>query len=489
MPKVAFVVTREPHIAFGQVGLEIMAAILKQNGIDVIGVADTVFDPTPRVTMCEAKNLKILEDYDPDFVGISTLTHRYQWNLKFARQIKERIPDTRIIMGGPHPTAVPDVVAREDCIDYVCVGEGEGAILDLVTDPDRTDIPNIYPNKLRPLITDLDSLPFPDKSIWIPHAITLKEITTYLAMSARGCPYECRYCFNCTRMIMAEGLGPWLRYRSAESVVREIEEAKKIYPLKFVLFQEDNLGYSIEFMREFAPRYRDRVNLPYTGNTHPLIITEECASLFSMSNCKFVMLGLQSGNEELRRDVIGRHETNEWVLEAAALLHKYKIPFSIDHLFGLPGGDTLAIAQESARLYNEMRPFTINTYRLYLLPKVPIIADLNLPEEDIEAIEQGIYQEATIRATDNPNYVNFRNFFVYMPLLPKSVCEYITNRPRLIGWFGRIPEVLIWAGKGINNIKGGNEYLVRNYLQSLPRFIRQRLSGYRGEFAKPEVPK
>jgi len=479
------VITKEPHVAFGQIGLEIMAALLKEQGHEVVGIGDSTYHPSKHVTTTdERRNLKILEDFDPDFVGFCSLTHRYQWELKFSRMVRQELPDARIVFGGPHATVVPNVIAREPHIDYVCVGEGEYAMLELVEEPDRDDIMNIYPNPLRPLITDLDSLPFPDKTIWLERAASLDDFRTYLIVSARGCPFRCSYCFNCVLMDMAEGLGPWLRYRSPENVVAELIEAKKRFPIEFVLFQEDNLGLSKPFMRKFAPLYKKRVRLPYSGNTHPLVIDEERVRLFKESGCRFLMLGLQSGNEQVRR-LHGRGESNECIREAARLLHKYGIPFSVDHLFGLPGADKRKYMEESALLYNEIRPFTVNTYRLYTLPKTPVLKLGDYSPEFLKRMEQGTHQEVTIRATDNPRYVAFRNFFVFLPFLPRSVVKFIIAHPNILDFFGSLPETAIWVGKGINNLRGGNVWLVAKYLKSTPKFIAQRLSGYRGEFEKP----
>ncbi len=487
MSKIAFITTREPQVAFGQVGLEIMAALLKQRGHEVIGLCDSIFDSSPRITRDERKNLEIVKDFEPDFVGFSVLTFRYQWNLKFARLVKDILPDAKVIFGGSHPTAVPEVVSKESCVDYICVGEGEGAMLDLVKEPERKDIPNIYPNPLRPLIQDLDSLPFPDKSIWLGTAVNKDAFQTWLCLTSRGCPHRCSFCFNSTLQDIYKNLGKYVRYRSVENVIQELVLAKQNYPVRFVMFMDDNFTLKSEWLNRFTEIYGKRINLPYACNTHPLLMDDERAKWLKDSGCKSVIIGLQSGSEYVRKNIVGRHESNEQVKRVADVCHKNKLSFSYDHMFGLPGGDDIEFMRETVLLHNETRPFTVNTYRMYVLPGTPIMKQLDLSEETIHKIEQGTHQEATIRALRDPHYISYRNLFVFLPILPKWVVRKIVNSESLLSKVGAMPEAAIWLAKAINNITGDNTWLVKAYIKSIPRIFVQKLRGYRGEFEVPSA--
>jgi len=461
-----------------------MGALLKQHGHKVVGLTDSVFDSSPQITDNEKRNLKIIEDFDTDLVGFSSLTHRYQWNLKFARQIKQQFPDIKIIFGGSHASAVPEVVNRESCVDHVCVGEGEGAILDLVENPDRTDIPNIYPNPPRPLIKDLDSLPFPDKTIWLDYSATPKDFECYMIMTHRNCPYSCQYCFNQTKKL-TYGSNNWVRYRSVNNVLEELKQAKRMFPISFILFMDDVLGLKKSWWKRFCPRYKKEIGIEFTGNTHPIAMDEDKLHWLKDGGCRLLMLGLQSGCEYARSNIIGRPESNRQILKVARICHSIDLPFSIDHLFGIPNADRPEYLKESAYLYREIDPFTINTYRLYILPKTPVISKFQLSPHDLKQINQGTYQEPTIRATPEKTFVAYRNLFVFLPLIPQPLIKGIVNNPQLLNLFGKIPESYIWFTKGINNLRGKNTSLVLSYLKALPRFIRQRLSGYRGEFEIP----
>ena len=112
-----------------------------------------------------------------DLIGFSVISDTYGWACQIAGELIKRI-DIPVIFGGIHPTSVPDIVIKEDFVDYVCAGEGEEAMVELCDalqqGKDTTSIRNVWTkrngriikNPLRPLISDLDSLPFPDKELY-----------------------------------------------------------------------------------------------------------------------------------------------------------------------------------------------------------------------------------------------------------------------------------------------------------------------------------
>ena len=118
-----------------------------------------------------------LRSCQPDLVAFSVVSDNFPWASRLSKRIKQEL-DVPIVFGGVHPTSVPEYTLQYSSADYVVMGEGEGAIVDLVeniNDPAvcRT-IPNVWAkdgekiikNDVRPLVEDLDSLPFPDKEIF-----------------------------------------------------------------------------------------------------------------------------------------------------------------------------------------------------------------------------------------------------------------------------------------------------------------------------------
>ncbi|MFH1861860.1 MAG: radical SAM protein, partial [bacterium] len=189
--------------------------------------------------------------YRPQILGFSCTTGMHHWALGFARQYKLKHPDTIMVMGGPHPTVYPYAV-HDPILDYVCVGEGEEALADLANAVDEKGDPTkilnlwgkvdgeVFSNPVRPLIHDLDKLPFPDRSYYDRYPITARE-TSKNFVSGRGCAYKCNFCANHTLMSIYHNKGKFVRFRSKENVIAEISEVKARYPIKFVGFSDDIL--------------------------------------------------------------------------------------------------------------------------------------------------------------------------------------------------------------------------------------------------------
>jgi radical SAM superfamily enzyme YgiQ (UPF0313 family) len=126
-------------------------------------------------------NQKLVVDkairFKPDLICFSAITNLYMNIKKLARKLKQVLPDVPIICGGIHPTSLPEEAIQEDCFDMICLGEGEGAMEDLLQrmreKRSYIDVKNlwvkdatgyVHKNPKRPVIKPLESLPHPDRS-------------------------------------------------------------------------------------------------------------------------------------------------------------------------------------------------------------------------------------------------------------------------------------------------------------------------------------
>jgi radical SAM superfamily enzyme YgiQ (UPF0313 family) len=155
--------------------------------------------------------------HDADIIGFSCTSPQFKHGLTLARQIKNN--NNRIVFGGVHPSALPELVLKEDCIDAVVAGEGEKSMLQLVKDVSSGNIKRIY---TADYIQNLDDLPFPDrKTIKNERNIDQafrdggERITSVL--SSRGCPFRCTFCSS---HILWER---HTRFRSAANIIAEVE--------------------------------------------------------------------------------------------------------------------------------------------------------------------------------------------------------------------------------------------------------------------------
>jgi len=279
----------------------------------------------------------------PDIIGFCCMTCYYEEIKAMAGAIKQNV-DIPIIIGGPHPTFCPDIL-NEDMFDIICRGEGELALQELMdaleAGADYTGIKNLwvkkdgttYRNDLRPLVDPLDLLPRID---WSCYQGTQVEDCTPESHPIRGCPYACSYCFNEAQRKLYEGLGTYIRYFSVERAIEEIRQAVAFFGSGTVFFTSDSFGMNLSWMSRFLDAYEKEVGRPFYMMLRPELATEECADILARSGCHCVGMGVESGSERIRRDLLNRHYTNEEAIEAAERFHRRGIPIRTYNMLGFP---------------------------------------------------------------------------------------------------------------------------------------------------------
>lgn len=488
-------------IGVESLAIEFLSSYLKRKGHEV----ELVFDP--RLFASEAIKIPKLSGFfdikkqlareiiarKPDVVGFSVFTINYQRCLELAREVKilsEKLP---IIFGGIHPTSVPETVIREKCVDMVCVGEGEEAVDELLKDIEnggkRTDIKNMWfkkgkkiiKNLCRPLMDDLNKLPFPDKEIF--YRIYPKFITDdYFALSSRGCPFACTYCGNNVLRKVYKGLGKPIRQRSPKNICDELEIMKDRYHPRQITFADDVFVQDVKWLQEFTKEYKKRIDLPYVMLTHPRFVTYKTAKLLTDSGCFLLMFGLQSASEKTRINILRRFESNKEVEKAASDCHRALLNFSIDHIFNIPT-EGLREYEEAISFYNKLRPSIINAYWLQYFPGTEIIQT---------AIKEGIIKKSMVQeinegrtstslvvgigGSDNFSpqllYGNFQFFFMLLPIIPKWLMEKIIEKKLYLTRFN--PPLILNIGiKFLVNLKQKRAYVYLDMIKYMCYFVRK----------------
>lgn len=291
--------------------------------------------------------IKTIRDINPDIVGFSCTTGIHSYALEDARNIKKCLPDIITVMGGAHPTFCPDIINQEG-LDIVCRGEGEEAVLELCNcidlHSDYTDIQNlwvknkgeIYKNELRPLISDLDKLPFADRKHYENYKI-MKTMTGLFISPGRGCPHSCSFCHNLPLRNIYEGKGKYLRLRSIENILREIKQSRKNRFIEYISFENDTFLGNREWSREFLATYKKHISLPYTCNTRVDNLSDDIIAGLKNSGCYLVSVGIESGNEEIRGSILNKKLKTSDILNAAKILKRNRLKFRTYNMIGLPG--------------------------------------------------------------------------------------------------------------------------------------------------------
>jgi anaerobic magnesium-protoporphyrin IX monomethyl ester cyclase len=384
--------------------------------------------------------IQSIKDQKPDVLCFGALTSTYQWMLDVARQAKEINPNTKVVFGGVHPSAVPNLVIAKPEVDFVVVGEGDEAIpniLKTVANNDYTQpiFNTRYKNKEGKVIVGLqkgfyqhlDTLPFFDKPLWEEH-VRLGDL--YLTMASRGCPYRCTFCFNnFVAKLPEEKSGKYVRLRSVDHVIAELKIAKRRYKLHKVDFQDDVFATSKKWLEEFSWKYKKEIGIPYNILTHPRYMDEDIAKWLKESGCEWIQMGVQSMDEGFKKDNLMRYEKSDDVEAALNMMRKYGMHAKVDHMFGLP--DEPLIAQENARiLYAKTHPKRVQTFWTCYLPGTQMMREAEekgtITSEQARKINEG-EDFYFFRNTDNvkdkglmEKYKAYEVIFRLMPALPES---------------------------------------------------------------------
>lgn len=335
---------------------------------------------------------QLAAESDPDLIGISYMcTFHREVIVELTRRL--RAAGRRVVWGGVCTTLFPEQCLRH--VDTIVRGEAEEAIVDLVkaleTGADYTDISNVgyredsraVLNELRPLVEDLDSLPFPDRGGDDKYYINDNRLTrrdpamdspSYEIIASRGCPYRCSYCSNQSLKKIYRGKGRFLRLRSVAGVLEEIRAVRQITPgIKTIKFWDEIFPSREEWVREFAERYRTEVSLPFEIWHHPLAVRPEAITPLVPIGLSKVVVGIQSGSPYIRNKVFLRPESQDQILNCSRVLADAKAPTVIYDLILDNPFETEAHLEETLDLCLELaHPFYLQLHGLSFLPGTEI---------------------------------------------------------------------------------------------------------------------
>ncbi len=365
--KILFIYPNIARARSPQVGLSSLAGTLEREGHDC-RLMDITFLEDSQVGDAYRKALR---DYQPDIVGVSCRSTEWETAQAILCMADPGVP---VVAGGPHATIAPEEVIADEHIDMLVRGEGEESIIDLFdrieAGADLRDMPNlwikqdgqVYRNDVRPLIQDMDSLALPNWNIWderhfqehyqqvfSPEAKIFGDLET-----SRGCPYSCPYCLTPVMKQLYKGKGKYHREKSAKRIIAEVEKFRREKNIDYVRFVDETFILNRRRLREFAEMYKD-IHLPFSFSTRPETVSEEMMSLLAGAGARCVSFGLESGNEQYRREMLNRRTKQQEVINAVALAKKYDVKTFAFVMIGLPH-ETRAMIQDTLELINLLHP-------------------------------------------------------------------------------------------------------------------------------------
>jgi len=407
-----------PYSDITSLGVRSLAAMLKkcrhdvrlifipENRPEITGLGDSWGEAEAEIIDQCAELVK-----DMDLVGMSLMSNYRVRAVHLTQGLKRIIgPETLFIWGGIHPTISP-----QECLHYsdgICLGEGEEALVELVRTladgHDHTAVPNFWfnhgqtmvRNPVRPLIRELDTLPYPDYTLTDDHVYSfesncfqkmdqpllkasmssgyisgIRQKVAYQTIATRGCPHNCTYCCNNSLRELYGGKN-YLRRRSIGNIIGELQQVRSRHPfIEEIGFSDDSFfAASAAEIKEFASIYKREIGLPFFCLGSPTTITREKMEALSDAGMYGIQMGIQSGSGHTQK-LYKRNISNEKILEAARILNSFNsrmIPPTFDVIIDNPYERPDDCVETFRLLLRLPRPHHIQVFSLVLFPETEL---------------------------------------------------------------------------------------------------------------------
>ncbi|UCH80463.1 MAG: B12-binding domain-containing radical SAM protein [Nitrospiraceae bacterium] len=425
------------------VGIKYIAGNARAKGIDskillIPGYLDSKLHPVLE---------GFIRDYNPDLIGISLMSIEFYPAKNITRLIKKKF-NVPVIWGGLHAILKPDECIRY--ADFVCNGEGENAVVNLMNHLKEKgrevipDIPNIWVNTNGRIIkkdalpeTDLDSLPeieyIPDyfygyhkgniynfsQNHKLFRSYALYGGTCHMMITTRGCPFYCGYCANAYTMKV---FGKKIRKRSVESCIAELKLVKKDPYVLYINFEDDwFFSHDMEWMKQFSEEYRKHINLPFMVRVFPGVLDREKLYMMREAGMSLVIMGVQSGSDRVNFEIYNRKVKFDSVIKAAEVLSECKAAPYYEMIVDNPyetEQDRMDCINAMSRL---KRPYIISLAHLTFYPGT-LLTQRALEEKIIDP------EAYLTRYMVKIDRTYFNRLLYLTPYLPRTLIAYL-NRP------------------------------------------------------------
>jgi radical SAM superfamily enzyme YgiQ (UPF0313 family) len=333
--------------------------------------------------------MRQLEEFGPDAVGLYSTTFGWDKAERAAGDIKKLRQDIFVFAGGPYPVARGGRCLEEGgrSIDAVITGEGEITSVELLERLERgqslrgvegiayRENGSVVENEPRPLIEDLDSIPFPARELlgdamnYAPPPATYRRKPVAVMITSRGCNRRCIFCFQ-----MDKSRRSGIRYRSVENVIAEIEHvlAQGYREIKFI---DDTLAADYDRAMALAREIKRR-GLDFTWFASACVnqVDKPLLEAFKDAGCWAILFGAESGVQK-NLNTIRKGITLEQTRKAVRAAKEAGLMVLTPFLFGLPG-ETFEEGLETIEFACELDPDVANFHALTPFPGTELYENL-----------------------------------------------------------------------------------------------------------------
>ncbi|MFH1641566.1 MAG: radical SAM protein [Nanoarchaeota archaeon] len=336
--RIALIFPPYPNVRnyFMPLGIAYLASVLEKGGHTV-----KIFDFALITHFNIKKHLRHVFNFKPNLIGFSVQTFTYKTAIKISHYIKKKKPELPIVFGGPHPTYYPEKVIKEARIEYVIYGEGEYSFRELADVLENKgkfskikglvykENGKIIKNSKRPLINNLDELPFPAR-----HLFQTKKYfdgkKKAMIITSRGCPYNCIYC--------CKGIfGNRFRQRSPKDVIAEIKSVKNRYKIDKFFFIDELFTFDKNFITKLCNEIiRIHLNIKWEALSRVDTVDLSLLEKMKEAGCNKIHYGIESGDPAVLKK-INKNINLGQIKNAIKLTKQVGIKTDAYFILGLPG--------------------------------------------------------------------------------------------------------------------------------------------------------
>jgi anaerobic magnesium-protoporphyrin IX monomethyl ester cyclase len=464
--------------------VRLLAALLRQAGFHAVELyfKDWVSNHMDPPSEAELRSfVRVLRRERVQLVALSVRASPY---FNVARTLTDRVHrdlDLPVMWGGNHPTLVP-----EECIshaDLLLRGEGEESLVELtqalaVGEPLEA-VPNLWlrrdagepvRNELRPLLCDLDQLPFRDyhshehKYFVMGRSYQQRDPMhgdpVFQMLASRGCIYKCSYCYNSTYKKEIYAGQKWYRHRSVDSALAEIKAAREHWDFKRIRFDDEVFILRKDWFAEFCERYPREVGLPFEIFIEPKLVTEERIAALAAAGLTGVYMGVQA-SARVNADLYDRFADDDNIVEKAWIFHRHGVYPHFQLIFDDPESTEHDFRAMFDMVSGFPHPFDLYLFSITYFPgheiSKKLLADGRISPYEVEGSDNArtFYQHRVNLAYPRPVEETFWIALIQLlskPFVPHSAVQGLTRS----GFLKRHPWPLIQLAHGANYVKLGS---------------------------------
>ncbi len=335
------------------IGLALLASVAEQKGHKV-RILDIGLETDPAASLESA-----LAETRYDIAGLSCMSVEFLGGLETARSIKRLSPGTHVIFGGQHPTIMPEQTMKAECIDSICIGEGENVwsdFLDRVAGgEDLEGVQGLWfrrqgevrRNLPRNTYVDVDAVPMP--------AYHLLDIERYFDIdfvrfptvdrraiqlfTSRGCPYRCIYCHDL--------FGKKFRGRKPELVWEEMKYLCDTYGIREFMVEDDIFNMDLERAKKICDLIIAsglEIGLQFGNGVRLERFDEELMRKLAQAGTHHMAIAVESANDRIQK-LIKKNLKLTRFNEVLGWARKYEIETLGFFMLGFPGETVAEINQ------------------------------------------------------------------------------------------------------------------------------------------------